>query len=1521
MRPSVYFLGGWHPGCGFSRSGPSSIPPMKSRRDHSLALVFAVLLAGAVPLLGQTDTWTNGGADNLWNTNGNWTTAAPPLATETARFGTNFAGGSNSNCQMATSRTALGVSMGTYTSTININGQTLTLNAGAGNFTTATASDFTIAGGGGTVSGNWLVQTTAGNITTFSGNLTITGNYSNTISHTLTVNAGIILTINGNLNPTAALTIAGTGTVVVLGSVTGTGNITFSSSATLRIGGGYTNTGTLTAGTTSTIEYNAAGAQTVRAAVTYNNLTVSGGSTKALAAGTTTVNSTMTVSGGTTLDLTGQTLSMVTAAFNGSGTILSGAGTGTISGTVTVGGTAAITLSMGNPITCSGAWTLTGTLSVSGAANLSFGSTLADNGTLTLGGTGTVAVTGTVSGTGVVDFTAAQTLDLSGGFTTSGPFTAGTGTVRYVLGGAQTVRGGITYNLLVLAGTGTKTMGASATVSGTCTVTSTLAIGGTTLTMGASSDLAGAGGVTMGAGVLLIGNTWSGTGAFTNGTGTVDYYRAGNQTIRSGITYDQLTTSGNGSKTLVGATSVDTTVTVSAGTTLDLAGQTLTMNTVGIAGSGTITNSTGTGTISGATTVSGGATIALDLANPVTGSGAWIVTGTLNVGGASTLSFGSTLAVGGTLTLGGTGTVAVASTLSGTGPISFTAAQTLDLSAGFTNSGAFDAGTGTVRYILGGAQTVRGGITYNLLVLAGTGTKTMGASATVNGVCTVTSTLAIGGTTLTMGASSDLTGAGTVTSGAGILNIGNAWTGTGTFTASTGTVNYSGAGAQTVRALTGANAYNNLTLSGSGTKSLAAGTTTVNGILSPSGTATFSLGTATLTLAGTLTTAGTATLDLGTGTCNVGGAGTSTVASGTTLLLAASGGSAPTLSFGAGAGPLNVNGGFAATWSSGPKPIVTGAAAEADLNLLGATVNITGLDFRNGPADGLLVGQNGGANCTITAFREVDFTLVAAGSRHLTVIAAAPFSLLAEDCTFDATYLPGGANVRVDKNTGAGDTVVTVVGRPTPLGGWGQEAAEGGPGTGPDDDDDAGPSAAISRDGQCTWAFGGGQLTTSPGTGEVYTDPDTYTGGQGYLTSHYNWNDFGFIGSYVLVRTSTANDLLVALDASGKPKSYSPYSFDKATYGRIVGSPWTASLGAGGSFVADEVIMWLTDKGYIFVVEDTGSALADWPAPPATAIYPRRPWVVDPGTPVATKGYSLLIFDTGGDVAGNDNDRFYFCGADGTTNGIYVTSCFTPGGDEAKCLSGWPVQPVGLKPSRSWMAYQEQGGSEFLHVGTDSDAPVDTPATDGHIFRVNLVTGAIDQEYGPTKPGSHVRGGLQILDDPEFPSDARIYVGCHEDAAGGNQASFFSIIADDTDPNVYLDEWAPNQCGTGDIDTLAMFDDAQLYFGDSDGVFWGLDRVTGLELTAGAWPGGVTLEAGQPIRSFPMIPIYGGGPIWVGNDNGKVFVVSRADGSLQRTYRLGDGKKVRSLSFTDDGAGNTVVAAITSDGFVYLLEP
>jgi hypothetical protein len=147
--------------------------------------------------------------------------------------------------------------------------------------------------------------------------------------------------------------------------------------------------------------------------------------------------------------------------------------------------------------------------------------------------------------------------------------------------------------------------------------------------------------------------------------------------------------------------------------------------------------------------------------------------------------------------------------------------------------------TSTVEYY-GTAQTVRA-LTYGNLTLSGSDVKTLAGTTSIVGDLTVSggtfdlasytaNRSAAGGTlTVSNGATLKIGGTGTIPSNYSTHSIG-----------STSTIEYAGTD-QSVAVLNSSQDYGNLTISGSGTKTLA-GSETVSGTLSVQGTATFSDG-------------------------------------------------------------------------------------------------------------------------------------------------------------------------------------------------------------------------------------------------------------------------------------------------------------------------------------------------------------------------------------------------------------------------------------------------------------------------------------------------------------------------------------------------------------------------------------------------------------------------------------------------------------------------------------------------------
>lgn len=695
---------------------------------------------------------------------------------------------------------------------------TVTAAAACTDLNIAALSSLSIGGFNFTVSGNTTISGTLTHSSTtgtktFSGNLLINsgGSWINTINESITLGgnlqndgtftsgtgiytmSGVSKTISGTgINSIPNLTITGTitnnGTLTVGTSLAGTGSLTNSSSSLLNITGNATITSLVASATGNMVKYNRSGSQTAKAA-SYYNLTVSGSGTKTFATTPTVTN------------------------------ILSVEGTGGIAvttGAVTYGPNATLQYNTTASRTVSSAeWV--SPFTASGGVILLSPYTFTLNSAKTFTNAPLTIKAGSRLSMGANSLTLSTGLVLECGSSTAGSRIASTlGTLN--LGGNITV---------ISMGTGINGATIAAPVSLGATRTLTIADDGTTATdLTISGAISGTGfGITKaGAGTLVL----SGSGSYTGVT-----------TINAGIV--KIGAAGTSPNSPLGTAAAGTIV--SAGAVLDLGGyslavaENLTLNGTGIAGNGSLINSSATSiTFSGPIQLGSASTInttgAITATGIISGSAGLTKTGTgtLTLSGANTFTGGTTLNAG-TLNINNAQALGAATgtfTING-GTINNTTAATITtvnypiaLNANFVYTGtrALTFGTGEVtltadRMVTASGNTLIFGGPFNAgtysFTKAGAGTLTLSNPSVTFKNLTIS--------------------AGTLVSTTGTLTLKGNLTNNSRFNSNNGTVVFSGITAQTISG-TGATTFTNLTVNNSAGVSLTgAVNTTVNGIL------------------------------------------------------------------------------------------------------------------------------------------------------------------------------------------------------------------------------------------------------------------------------------------------------------------------------------------------------------------------------------------------------------------------------------------------------------------------------------------------------------------------------------------------------------------------------------------------------------------------------------------------------------------------------------------------------------------
>ncbi len=508
--------------------------------------------------------------------------------------------------------------------TMTVNGSIQTLNSYAGN-----VSLFQMNSGAGTATLNLSASNPFSLSATGTNTISLAGTSTTVIYNGTTQNiptstyTNVIMSGAGDKTATGALTVNGlltisTGINLDMGTnqLAGT-TLTTSGTGTIKT----QNTGSTPIPTgktwTTDVLYNATSSQSVVNG-TYNNLALSNSTSAKTATGTLTINGALTVSSGSILDMaTNQLLGSLTS-------------TGSIGGTIKTQNTSATPIPTGKTWVTDILYNATGSQTVVAGDYRNLNLT---GGNRTLVNGGTIGITGLLTpGSGTITSTG-NTVDFKGSVTQLIP--------------------SATYNNVIISNAG-KTADANFTVNGLVTVNSGLTLDmvtyqllGTSLTTSTTGTLTTQNNSTT---PLPTGRTW-GMNVFYNSTSS--------QTVIAG-NYNNLNIAG-GNRTLIssGAIAVAGTLTAGAGT-ITTTGSTVNFNGTGIQSipafnynNLTISNNGGVKTLAGATTVNSalsltGGNLTIGAGNTLTLNGTFTGSATNSLSGSAT----SNITVGGTGALG-----------------------------------------------------------------------------------------------------------------------------------------------------------------------------------------------------------------------------------------------------------------------------------------------------------------------------------------------------------------------------------------------------------------------------------------------------------------------------------------------------------------------------------------------------------------------------------------------------------------------------------------------------------------------------------------------------------------------------------------------------------------------------------------------------------------------------------------------------------------------------------------------------
>lgn len=827
--------------------------------------------SGSVIFDGAVGTKTFGGLVTI-NAGGIWSNTIEGITFQGGLTNSgSFTSGSGNYIFKTNSQTLTGtltIDKVTVNAVVLTNTNNLTVNTlqGSGQLTQASNAVLKL---GGASSITTLLATASGNTVNYTGGAQVinSGNY-----HHLTLSGSGIKTlqagttsIGGNLTLSGSVSASAITGLAIGGSVDiGSGTSFTAGIFSHSVGGNWTNNGTFT-GTGSLINFNGTAQNITGASTTFNDLQLSGNGTKTLSVST-AITGTFSIDNSAIANLSNSNIYTTSAlvlagAVQVTGTWGSSSSAATNQNDTFFSGTGLVTVAAGNFTYYSranGNWNVNTTWSTSGFGGLPAAGTPGAGDFVVIGGGRTVTVTAVETcaalsfdaGTSVTNtLTISNSLAVTGAITIPQTVTSGSNILNVGAGNLSTA--GLNFTA---TGSGA---GHQVTIS-----TGTATINGSVTGIGPSSTISFSG-----AGLLQVNGSMfaSSNGTLTTVSGSTVEYNGAAQSIEA-LSYNHLTLSGSGIKTLVATTTIGGNLNIGTGTTFTVGGVTLAVvGTTLVDGTLSITGTVGTKTFGGLVTVNGtwsNATEAVTIQGGITNNGIFAAgTGnyTFNTNSQTltgSLNIATVTVTGAGIVLNNTNSLTVSTSLQGTGRLTQGSNAILNLGGGSSISNMTATASGNTVNYTGAAQTVNNTNFYHLN-LSGSGVKTLQAGTTsISGNLTLSgSVLTTSVAGLTIGGTVDIGSGTSFTAGNFTHNVAGNWINNGVFIPSGSTINFNGA-AQSITG--GATTFNNLQLSGSGVKTLQAGTVAmIVGNLTLSGTAS-------TTAQNALTIGGSVSIGLGT---------------------------------------------------------------------------------------------------------------------------------------------------------------------------------------------------------------------------------------------------------------------------------------------------------------------------------------------------------------------------------------------------------------------------------------------------------------------------------------------------------------------------------------------------------------------------------------------------------------------------------------------------------------------------------